>query len=416
MLKLHNIKVNLGFLVNPFYIFALSFSVTIIVYIWGWSAIYPKLSEGLILFLLVSALIFVFAGNRIEMRNFTKSQIKNFRNLNEIIFGLIITLGILNVFLMGYLPVLSPSHDYREFGIPVLDPVANTLSIFFSVSFFHSFLLSRNSKFLFFVIIILIFQILLFRRSSIVWIITSSTFLYLFHRQNVKLLIIVIGIALIPVLSYCFGCYGNKRSNLTESYVINDLGASDSFKHSGISYNHYITYLYVSSPLANLQKNINEGHGFLNNGEFKDFFFYSILPQSFTIRMEKSLKLTHPECFLIMPHLIAGTFLMVGFFTLGWFGMTIMIVYLFLIIVLCLMVLKKWNTFNVPTFSLLVTTISLLIFSNFLNRFDIILLLFVYPVFFHFLYSGATKIKSLGLLTTPDRSQPSTCIEQQQNG
>jgi len=391
MLKLLKLRINLGFLVNPFYIFSFAFFLAVVVYLWGWSAIFPKLSACLLGFLIISTILFVIVGHTIDIKILIRNQANNYEYLDEIIFGFIITLGILNVIMMGYLPILSQSHDYRQFGIPVLDPVFSSLSIFFSAFFFQSFLVSKKRKLLLFVFILLVFQILIFRRSTIVWIVTSSSFLYLFYKQKINLLIIIASIACLPVLSYCFGYFGNKRSNLSESYVINDLGASDSFKSSGISYNHYITYLYVSSPLANLQRNVNEGHGFINKGDLNNFFFYNILPQSFTMRMEESLKLTPPGCFLIMPHLIVGTFLMVSFFTLGWLGMTLMLLYLFLIIILCLLVIKKWDTFSVSTFSILVTTVSLLIFSNFLNRLDVLLMLFVYPVLFHFLYTSIAK-------------------------
>jgi hypothetical protein len=387
------VRVNLGFLVNPFYIFAAAFSLAIFVYLWGWSSIFPQLSAGLLSFLIFSALLFIFAGRKTAFTLFNQNRGNDFGYINEFFFSLIITLGTVNVFFMGYLPILSPLNDYRKFGVPVLDPVFNSLSIFFSAFFFHSFLKSKKKKFLLYVILILLFQILLFRRSTMVWILTSSSFLYLLQKQKIKLLILVTAIVCIPVLSYCFGLYGNKRSNLNESYVINDLGASESFKHSGISYNHYITYLYLSSPLANLQKNVDNGNGFLNNRDFKAFFFYSLLPQSFTLRLEKTLKLIPPECSLIIPDLIAGSFFLIGFFTLGWLGMALMLIYLFAIILLCLFLLKKCDTFSVSTYSILVTAVSLMIFSNFLNRLDVILMLFVYPPFFHLIYTG--KIRNL---------------------
>ena len=296
---------------------------------------------------------------------------------------------------MGYLPVLDQSHDYREFGIPVIDPLFNSLSIFFSVFFFQSFLENKKRRFLIYVFIILIIQILLFRRSTIVWIMTSSTFIFFLYKRKISILIIVAGIICIPLLSYCFGLYGNKRSNLTKSMVMNDLGASNAYMNSGINYNHYMTYLYVSSPLANLQKNIDEGKGFFNNGEIKDFFFYSLMPVSLTIRLEKTLNLTPPGCDLIKPNLIVGSFFMVSFCTMGWPGMIIMLLYLFIFIVFCLFLINRWDTFSITTYSILSTAVCLLTFSNFLNRLDVILMLFIYPVIFHFLYIRSNIVPRL---------------------
>lgn len=388
-------KVNLGFIVNPFYLYCIAFSLAIIVYLFGWSKIFPGLSPGLILFLVPTFILFIFAGYRYGLRRpgfFRKHSFNPY--LNDIIFWLIILLCIVNVLYMGYLPVLDRSHDYREYGMPVIDPVCNSLSIFFSVFFFQSYLGGKKKRFLIYVFLILIIQVLLFRRSTIVWIIVSSSFLFLLYKQKIALLILMAGIICIPFLSYCFGRYGNVRSNLTKSIVINDLGASDAFKNSGINYNHYMTYLYVSSPLANLQKNIDAGKGFFNNRDIKSFFFYSLIPGSFTLRLEKPLNLTPPVCNLITYELIAGSLFMVSFYTLGWFGMITMFLFLSVFIVLCLYIIGKWKTFQATTFSLLSTTVTLLIFSNFLNRLDVILMLFVYPVLFHLIYNLGDRIHS----------------------
>jgi hypothetical protein len=392
MWKLHRKRVNLSFIVNPFYQYCLAFSLAIFVYLWGWSNIFPRLSAPLILFFTFSFMLFITAGYKLGKK---KSEILNrFRSpsyLNDIIFWIIIFLGFINILIMGYLPVLDRSHDYLEFGAPVIDPVFNSMSIFFSVFFFQSYLENKKKRFLIYVFIILIIQILLFRRSTIVWITTSSSFLFILNKRKISLLIILVCIISIPLFSYCFGLYGNVRSKLTKSIVLNDLGASNSFKISQISHNHYMTYLYVSSPLANLQKNIDKGNGFFNKADFKDFFFYCVVPGSFTKRLEKPLNLTPPVCNLIIPELIVGSFFMVSYCTLGWCGMVVMLLFLFVFILLCLFILNKWNSFSITTFSLLSTTIALLIFSNFLNRLDVILMLFIYPVLFHFIYSQSRK-------------------------
>jgi hypothetical protein len=318
---------------------------------------------------------------------------------NDIMFGLIILLGIMNIILMGYLPVLDRTHDYREFGIPVLDPVCNSLSIFFSVWFFESFLENRKKRFLVFVLIILILQILIFRRSTIVWIFTASAFLWLFYKQKIRIIILLALLITLPVLSYSFGLYGNTRSNLSEAYILEDLGASDAFKSLGISHNHYVTYLYISSPMANLQRNIDEGKGLLNKSDFKSFFFFSLLPESITLRLGNIFKLIRSEPSLIMSDLIVGTFFMVSFCTLGWLGMSGMILFLLIFIFGCIFLIQKFNTFRITTLCILCTTATLLIFSNFLNRLDVIMMIFVYPILFHYIINriSVVRVKTLNL-------------------
>jgi hypothetical protein len=389
-------KVDIGFIVNPFYLYCIAFSVALLVYSFGWSKIFPELSKSLILFLIVTFVLFLPAGY-VLMKKKEEFINPNALNLswNDIIFTIIILLGSINILLMGYLPLIDRSHNYREFGMPVIDPIFNTLSIFFSVFLLHSFLDTKKKRFLIYFIIILAIQVIIFRRSTIIWILTSSSFLFLMYRKRISLLVLIAGIICLPLFSFLFGIYGNARSNLTKTFVLNDLGASDVFKNSGISYNHYATYLYVSSPLANLQENIDRRDVKLNDGDLKRFLFYCIIPESFTLRLEKPLKLLQPSCFLITPNLIAGSFYMVGFYILGWSGMILLFIFLFLFILLCFLILRKWSACRLETISLLSTAVSLLIFSNFLNRLDVILLLFVYPVLFHWIYTRNINIQAI---------------------
>jgi hypothetical protein len=391
MLRLLKSRINLSFLANPFYIYGISFLLVIVVYLIGWSKIFPPLSAGLILFFTITSALFFSGGKYLGSRR--ERIINNYQELRplfiDIMFWLIILLGIIDVTYMGYIPVLDRSHNYREFGMPVIDILFNTLSIFFSVLLFRLLLNTRKWKFLIYFIIILIFQFIFFRRSTIVWIIISSGFVFLLVKQKISLLILISGIVSLPILSYCFGLYGNSRSNLTRSFILDDLGASDCFKASGISQNQYMTYLYISSPMANLQENIDKSKNTgLEKSDFRKFVFYCIVPESFTSRLEGPLRLTPPSCYLISPNLIVGTFFIVSFVTLGWGGMCLMFIYLSFVIILCIQVLKKWNTCGIETFSILCTTTGFLVFSNFLNRMDVLIMLFVYPVLFHILFSG----------------------------
>lgn len=406
MLQLFKAKVNLRFLVNPFFLYCIAFSVAIVVYLFGWSRIFPSLSPNLILFLGLTFMVFIPAGIYLNRRGpGIKNQIPFVSNITEIVFGSILFLGFLDVIYMGYLPIADHSHDYRDFGIPVIDPLFNTLSIFFSVFMIHSFLVSGKKRYLLYFAILMIVQLLLYRRSTITWIFTSSSFLYILFKKKISLLLLLAVLILIPFLSYCFGMYGIARGNLSKTYVLDDLGASERFKNTGLSCNHYMTYLYISSPLANLQKNIDERNPNLNNGDLKYFLFYCLIPKSVTLRLEKPLHMTGPdnfhitpdrferplnttgqECSLISPNLIVGSFYMVAFFILGWKGMIIMFLSLIVFILICLYVVKKFSSFGMEVYAILSTFVSLLVFSNFMNRLEVILMLVIYPVIFHFIY------------------------------
>jgi hypothetical protein len=387
-------KVRLDFLVNPFYLYPLSFSIVIIFYLFGWSDLFPKLTTGLVCFFIISFAVFLLIGYKYQslIQKVVTVSYKPF--LNDIIFWFIISLGVINILLMGYIPLFNRTYNYREFGFPVIDPVFNSLCIFFSAFFLQTFLNNKNRKLLLYFFVLFTFQIFLFRRSTMVWILTSSSFLLVSHYVRINLAVIGLVFILIPLFSFIFGLYGNYRGNLSSSFIIDDLKASESYKKTGIGPNHYITYLYMSSPLANLQQNINNEKSSHNFQDFKSMLFNSIIPESITMRIGKTMNLESPKTTLIHPELLAGTFLLLSYSTMGWIGMILMMVYLLIFILICLWLYNKYEIFKTSALSILATAVSLLVFGNFLNRLDVILMLVVYPVCFYYVYSiGGNKVQ-----------------------
>ncbi len=381
-------KINLGVLVNPFYLYCLSFTLAIFLYYWGWSDLYPELSFSLLAFLVISFAVFLFLGNKVHAEglrgeNYVQSKYLFF---DEVILVIILILALINVVYMGYLPVIEHSVSYKEYGMPVIDPLFNSLSIFISVYYFGLFLNTRRKKYLLYISVFLLIHLCLFRRSSIVWITTGSVLEYIFFKGKVRTAIILLTLILVPVFAWLFGVFGNTRSHLGKDFVLNDLKASTRFKESGVNYNDYMTYLYLSSPLANLQQNLEPLNSVNDKTDFKRFMLYCIVPESITLRLEKNAGMVPPEYELISPNLIVGTLYMAGACTMGWPGMFLMLIYLIFFIGLCLMIVHRMRSFNMVTYSLLCTTVILLIFSNFLNRLDIIMMLFVYPVLFEILF------------------------------
>lgn len=402
MTKFLSKEIDILWLLNPFYIYCFSFGLALVLYLWGWSSIYPELSGSLIVFLLLSFIIFAMIGKHEEKKFILKFNsivdCKRQQFLNDIIFFFILCMGILNVLLMGYLPILERSKNHLDFGISILDPLFHSMSIFFSIFFFQSYLEIRKKRNMLYIILILLFQLIIFRRSAVIWILGSSLSVYLLFRINLSIRKIILFLVCLPLFSFLFGGYGALRSNLSKSYVLEELGASETFVNSGLNYNHYLTYLYISSPLANLQKNIDESDGFFSRKDFKNFFYFSIIPYSITSRLENDYKLIKPQVYLIHPHLTVGTFFVIGYYLEGWLGMIIMLLFLVLFILFSKFVIVKCPIVGITTFSILLTTIALLIFSNFLNLLDVILMLFVYPFLFNIIINRNEQIRTQSVL------------------
>ncbi|MGD0340079.1 MAG: hypothetical protein ABSA76_00005, partial [Bacteroidales bacterium] len=377
----------------PFFLYCLGFLLALFLYSWNWSNIYPVLSFHLIIFLVSSFIPMILAGIILEKNKNSYTNITFISVFsNDLCFILILFLGLLDVLLMGYIPFFNRSIDYRKFGAPVVDVLFNTLSIFFSLLFLQSFLVQKRNRLLIYFFIIIAVQVFLFRRSTIVWISVSALLMLAQYKKKLSLYILALLVISLPLLSYVFGFMGNYRSNITHEEYNTKLGVSEKFDRTGLSQNHYMTYLYISSPLANLQKNVESEKGFVYKQDYIKFFFYCIAPASLTMRMEKRMNIYPPEPSLITPWLIVGTCFMLSYLTMGWMGMIIMAFYIFTFIVVTLLCIRKWNSFSLIGLSLLSTAASLLIFDNILNRLDIVMMVFLYPLGFHFINKATMKL------------------------
>jgi hypothetical protein len=393
MSKIFKYEVNISFLENPFFLYCFGFLLALFLYSWNWSSIYPSISLSLIAFLIFSFIPMILAGLFLEYKKSAFRSVPIVPILvNDLVFFLIVLLGLFNVILMGYIPFFERTRDYREFGIPVLDVFFNTFCIFFSLEFLQSFLIQKRKRLLIYFFLIVLIQIFLFRRSTIVWILVSSFFILVQYKKKLPVLILAILLFSIPLFSFGFGLFGNYRSDISRKDSFTELGASQQFENTKLNHAHYLSYLYISSPLANLQKNVESDRGPVKRKDYKNFFFYSISPSSLTLRVENKIGLELPEPLLISSNLIVGTCFLSSYLTMGWTGMIIMVIYIFVFVALTLLCFRKWNSFSVIGLSLLSTTALLLIFDNFLNRLDVILVVFIYPILFHFISCRKWKL------------------------
>ncbi|MFP4487949.1 MAG: oligosaccharide repeat unit polymerase [Bacteroidales bacterium] len=386
-----NSKLNIQVILNPFFVYCISFLVAIILYLFSWSDLYPPISLSLVIFLGVSFILFLsagyFTGNlKTSKHNIRESELF----IVDILFIIIIALAVADIVGTGYLPILNRQYDYKVFGVSVLDPLFNTLSIYFSLVFLNTFLSKKKIRFVLYCILLLIVQVLILRRGTIVWMLTSWIFLILLYVRRIPIKVIIAGILVIPIVSLLFGLYGNFRSNINEEMTLDGLGASSEFKDLNISHYHYMTYLYISSPLANLQKNIESGKNELDKKDFKSFLFYCIIPQSITARIKNIIKIREPDPELITPSLIVGSVYMLAFNTMGWLGVSILMVVILIYLLLGMTVTEKIKYNSNETYALLLNTTFLLIFDNLFVRLDVLLMLFVYPLLFNHLFKVIT--------------------------
>ena len=375
-------KIDIGFLINPFYLYSISFILAILFYQLQWSNQFPALSISLLFFMGLTFLILIPFGSKLndylKIRPNTEVPGKIF----DFIFAVIVLLGIISIAVRGYVPILKSDFNYHRFGIRYLYFFFNSLSIFFSVHYFCIFLEHKKAKFLVYLIILIILLVAVYSRYALFLCLFSCLFVFVLFKRKLPVLYIVFAIIAFLASIYLFGYLGNKRSRFESSYILHDLGASSTYVKRSSDINLYMTYLYITSPLANLQKNIDHSKGFSNNNDLKEFVFYSLIPWNITSRLYDRVNLHSQDYSLVNKDLIVGTYYMRGFYNLGWTGMILLTLIFIGFVLFSTWISSKNPQFKMTSIALLSTVSSLLIFDNFMIKPDVLFMLFIYPFAF----------------------------------
>jgi len=371
---------NLNFqkIANPYALFGIAWTLSLLLYVLGWSDLFPKVSSSLIFFLSFFILFFLLTSvvyNRINTSIITTS-ISNIGHkkllfINFFIFSL--------NFLYSGIPVLSGTKD-PDFGIPTIIVLATTLNSFCAVYSFYLFLIRKNFIYILYVFLCLLLFVCDFSRGYIMMNLLTMFFLWLNVKQPdltfKKIVSILSGLLLVL---YLFGVAGNYRTlnEIRSRYpdfdvtYNNDLilkigDASDSFRTNVIPGEFFWTYLYITSPLSNLQYNIT-----LHSPPVTvKSIFYLIIDEAFFDTVSKRLDgfLNRQRIFpdLIVSELTVSTTLANSYDYAGWIGMGVFLL-IFWTVPLIYAFMVRNNPLGIIGKSTLCTIYFLSIFDNMLT-------------------------------------------------
>lgn len=353
---------------NPFYLYVITFTIVIVTYQFGWSSLYPKLSFLLLLFFIVTFIVSLLLGATIDKYNpIIYSEIENTDFVKRTIIGIYILLIIEFIYTKG-IPLLlvfsSSTFRYEEFGIPTLHPILATFTSFYTVYVFHAWLSEKKLKNLIYFLLLLLFPILIYNRGMLLISLVSCLIVFLLSIKKVKLKARIYIAVLVVVLLYFFGVLGNYRmvKSSSNEYFMEVAEATDSFRNSRIPKEYFWSYIYISSPLANLQNNINE------NGpeqiRVKDFISTELLPDFISKRLAKLIHAEQGEIVQIASFLTVGTVFARSYSLLGWAGIYLMYLFIAAFVFLYIIILRKSNKYYVTGISILSTFIIFNAFSN----------------------------------------------------
>jgi hypothetical protein len=380
-------------MINPHFCYILGFAFSLLVYQLGWSEAYPPLRFSLAAFLVITILIHFFLA-----RNWSKDVLKRTDlvliepKINPwIVTGILYICWSADFFREGGIPLfkvfLNHPYDYKVFGVPMLHVFNVTFASFYSIYLFHLFLLSRKKKFLILYSINMFAAILIYSRSMLFFNLASTFFLYLLHLEKLPYKKLLLAIPLVIVLFYFFGIVGTKRVSFEhqrpyDPTIFLEIGkATPQFRESFLSKEFFWPYIYISSPLANLQTNINTySVKPITLARILEFINNEILFESISKRINKMADIERENENTIKDPFNVSTVYSRGYSYLGWWG-----IFLIGIVVVELPFLYKNLVINNPyqfvSYSILCTSYLFLCYDNTIRLMALGFQL-VYPVVF----------------------------------
>ncbi|MDU3338236.1 hypothetical protein [Paraclostridium bifermentans] len=386
----------IGIKFNPFYLYSLTVLSILVLYNLGWSNIYPKLSLESYIFLISTIVIAVIVGLVLDKKFVAKESIEKNR-LNLRFLTIIVFIGFIIEFIYeGQIPiieilVLKSDFNYLGFaGIPTFHVLLITFNSFIAIYTFNRYLEEKNKEYLILFILNLIPSMLIFNRGMLTMILLSCASVYILCKMNGFLDLKTVSILLVLglIFIYMFGILGNLRSNkdyhigndITNSEYIMIVGdASDRFRDSIIPKPFYWGYIYITSPLANLEKTIQSNKGIkqFEARNISQFLMNSILPDF----VSNDFSVEPGKADLISPALTVSTFYSQGYLSLGWLGMVFLFLYWLVVVILYRFIVPYNSSFFISGLAI-INTITMVNFFDNMLVFAGLSFQLVYPILF----------------------------------
>ena len=391
-------------MVNPYSCYILGFAFALAVYQLGWSEVYPPLSLSLIAFIIVTLTAHFFLSRSWNSRERAKKvrTVHNPIHNPYWVTGFIYLLWTLDFIHEGGIPLFKMiaglSFDYRSFGFPVVHVFTVTFSSFYCLYLLWIFLETKSKKYIWLYVINLISSLLIYNRGILFINLSSSFFLYLLLKENFSIWKGLLGIPFLILSLYLFGVIGNTRvsfeanSKYNPSLFLDNGRATPEFRNSIWPKEFFWAYIYISSPLANLQVNINTTNAqpvnlkrvllFVNN----EWLFESISKRVNTLAGAERVKVN-----IIKDPFNVSTVYSHSFSYLGWVGILLTGIFI-LFLPIAYRRLINQSPYQTISFAIMCTIYLFLAFDNTIRLMALGFQL-VYPFVFPFAEKWLLRLK-----------------------
>ena len=376
------------FLINPFSLYGVAFGIVLLFYSFGWSAIYPKLSSSLLAFLIVTIVVMFSLGYLFYRRNYfyyTKIS-ANQSSLGWQLIGcyFLLVVEFIAARSIPFLSLLRESgFDYTNFGLPFIHVIYAAYQGVLALFIFHCFLSKpkgERKRLGWYIFWSLIPGILIVNRAMVMTTIIGMAIIYLMQVQSIRKIMITFSFSAM-VLLYLFGLMGNLRINgRSDSGAIMSIGqATDDFKENVVPGEFFWSYLYVASPLGNLQYNIDTKDLMspVTDQDVQKMIIYEFMPEMLSKRIASGADIDRKKVKLVNPVLNAYSVYAAAYSYLGWAGMWLMFIFSLFFIFFNLLLLPRNSPYFITGVALISTVMILNIFNNFFAFMNVVSQLFV---------------------------------------
>lgn len=371
------------FLINPFAIYGLAFSIVVLLYSFGWSELYPALSASLLMFLLTTVVIMFGIGFRFYRNNYFEYSNVDIK-VSKIGWQITICylLLILEFVAARNIPLLSmirgDSVDYTEFGLPFVHIIFVAWISVLSIYLFHGLLSTpkgKRIKIIIYQFLIILSGILIINRAMIMIILIAWAVVYLMKVKSITKIFSRFLLVALSVL-YLFGLMGNYRtSGRSDSEAIMSIGeASADFKDNIVPGEFFWSYIYIVSPIGNLQYNINKSGqtGGVEDSDVNKLLVFEMMPEMVSKRLAANVDMERESVKLANPLLNAYSVYSAAYTYAGWWGMWLMFIFTLFFVFVNLILVPKTSPYFVTSVALISTIMLLNIFNNFFSFMNIV--------------------------------------------
>ncbi|TKK68028.1 oligosaccharide repeat unit polymerase [Ilyomonas limi] len=357
---------------SPFMAYCFAFLLVIPIYLLDWSYLFPKLTFTLLFFFLITFCIAILGALffkdllSLEYKK-QKVEVKDIYAILLVLFYLLEFAYSRSVPLLALLRNITFQDIAATFGIPVFHVFLVGFTVFLSIFFFHSYLSQKRKKYLLYYILTLVLTLLVISRITLTFIFIGSVLVYLMSIQK-NFAGKILKIAVIAMLFFlAFGFIGNLRTgNEVDAgeVILNVSEAKPSFRQSGIPDSYFWAYMYIASPLANLQLNINRREVAFTKNNLQQLVIHEFFWDAVSKRIDEKYNFNRTDITQINLAFNVGTVFSHAYAYLGLWGMYIMFFFIMLLTAVFLFTLNTASKYYITYLACLNTLIILSIFDN----------------------------------------------------